>query len=148
MKEAVDLAVRVNKILPEYITIHDSIFKFSIRHAIPLPLIFKPIDYESHFEGLYFLKEELEQAIASISNLPVGENETDTQFMRVLNLYSNALLEAIVVLREICGALYEKSQGNLDAYPKKQYDRDLERYKISVLKYSELGELLSAYFKL
>ena len=96
MREAVELAVRVNRVLPRYVEIHDSIFKFSIRHAIPLPGIFKPIDYHSHYEGLYFLKEELEEIVVSLSNLPAAENEAEAQFVRVLDAYSNALLNTIV----------------------------------------------------
>jgi hypothetical protein len=147
VKEAIDLAVKVNRILPRYIDVHDSIFKFSLRHAIPIPGIFKPIRYGSHYENLYFIKEELEDVIVATLDLPEPENEAESQFVRILNLYSNALLEAITILREICGALYGKSEGNLKTYSKKQYGRDLERYQVAVLKYSELGQFLTAYFK-
>ena len=36
---------QVYSILNRYIVIHDAIFKFSLRKAIPIPGVFKAIDY-------------------------------------------------------------------------------------------------------
>lgn len=82
----------------------------------------------------------------SLSNLPAAENEAEAQFVRVLYAYSNALINAIVGLREMCGALYEKSQGRLGSYSKAKYDSDLKRYNALVQRYSDIGQMLSAYF--
>lgn len=142
MQELIELALRVNEQLQQYIEIHDNIFAFSFRKMIPLPIIFKAIDYQSHYDGLYFIKEELEGIIETISSFPQSNNE----FVKVLEAYSKALLETILILREMCGNLYEKNQGDLTSYKKNQYNIDLKNYQASVEKYIALGQKLNAYF--
>jgi hypothetical protein len=141
--DLIELALRTNELLQQYVKIHDDIFAFSVRKMIPLPGIFKAIDYQSHFEGLYFIKEELEGIISSIAISPQSNNE----FARALEAYSKSLLETILILREMCGNLYEKSQGDLTSYRKSQYNVDLRNYQASVERYTALGQRLNAYFQ-
>ena len=44
--------IRANAILREYVAIHDAIFKFSWRKAIPIPGLFKATDFVAHFRDL------------------------------------------------------------------------------------------------
>jgi hypothetical protein len=124
VQELIELALRVNELLHQYIQIHDSIFKFSIRQAIPMPGIFKAIDYGSHYESLYFIKQELEEIIISMPNA----SNANLEFAQALGTYAQALLQSITILRETCGKLYEKSQGNLTSYTKQSYNSDFEIY--------------------
>ena len=59
MTEPIALAVQVNEILSKYIFIHDDIFKLSIRKLIPIPGIFKKIDFKTHYKNLGKLSKEL-----------------------------------------------------------------------------------------
>jgi hypothetical protein len=54
---------QVNSILDRYIVIHDAIFKFSLRKAIPIPGVFKPIDYWQHLRVLDALVSELQEIV-------------------------------------------------------------------------------------
>ncbi|OGP08206.1 MAG: hypothetical protein A3G39_06615 [Deltaproteobacteria bacterium RIFCSPLOWO2_12_FULL_43_16] len=47
-----DEIYEVHGILERYIVIHDAIFKFSWRKAIPIPCLFKPINYGQHVANI------------------------------------------------------------------------------------------------
>ena len=44
------IAVEINGLLSRYVEVHDAIFQFSWRKIIPLPFIFRPIDF-GHLNG-------------------------------------------------------------------------------------------------
>ena len=58
-----------------------------------------------------------------------------------------ALLEAVQALREICGRLYEKSQGHLSKYPKAEYNVNLKTYEGLMNKCQELGVALNQHIR-
>ena len=59
--------------------------------------------------------------------------------------YTVALLEAVQALREICGRLYEKSQGELSKYPMAEYNANLKTYEGLMNKCQELGGALNQH---
>ena len=85
--------IRANAILCEYVTIHDAIFKFSWRKAIPIPGLFKATDFGAHFRNLSRLASEL----AAISLALKAETES----LESSHQYTAALFEAVQALREI-----------------------------------------------
>ena len=127
--------VRTNAILHKYVAIHDAIFKFSWRKALPIPGLFKPTDFGAHFKSLGRLASEL-AAISSALKADSGSLEGSRQ-------YAAALLEAVQALREICGRFYEKSQGNLSKYPMAEYNTDLKTYEGLMNRCQELGVALN-----
>ena len=126
---------RVNRILGEYVAIHDAIFKFSWRKALPIPGLFKPTDFGAHFKDLSRLASKLATLSSALQAEP-GSLEGSHQ-------YAAALLEAIQALREICGRFYEKSQSNLSKYPMAEYNADLKTYEGLVNRCQELGVALN-----
>lgn len=128
---------RTNAILGEYVTIHDAIFKFSWRKTLPIPGIFKATDFGAHFRDLGRLASEL-AALSSALKAESGSLEGSHQ-------YTAALLEAVQALREICGRLYEKSQGELSKYPMTEYNANLKTYEGLMNKCQELGAALNQH---
>lgn len=126
-----DNMIRVHAILEEYLAIHDAIFKFSWRKAIPIPGIFKPIDCGRHFSDLGLLASELERVSRELQQDPDAPD--------VVHPYAGALFQTIEFLRGMCGRLYEKSQGNVSAYPMSDYNSDVQQYKQLLAKYRALG---------
>ena len=127
--------IRVNAILHEYVAIHDAIFKFSWRKALPIPGLFKPTDFGAHVKILSRLASKLTALSSALKEDPeslAGSHE-----------YAGALLEAVQALREICGRFYEKSQGNPGKYPMAEYNADLKSYEILVNRCQELGVALN-----
>jgi hypothetical protein len=135
MPDLPDELIRVNAILHEYVAIHDAIFKFAWRKAIPIPGLFKPTDFGAHFKDLSRLASKL-IALSSALKADLGTLEGTHQ-------YAAALLEAIQALREICKKFYEKSQGHLSQYPMAEYNADLKVYEGLLNKCQEFGIALN-----
>lgn len=51
----------INKVLQEYISIHDQVFKPSLRKSVRIPGLFKPIDFGRHFDDLDVLSNKLKE---------------------------------------------------------------------------------------
>lgn len=135
MPDVPDELIRVNAILHEYVAIHDAIFKFAWRKAIPIPGLFKPTDFGAHFKDLSRLASKL---IGLSSAL-----KADSGALEGTHQYAAALLEAIQALREICKRFYEKSQGHLSQYPMSEYNADLKVYEGLLNKCQEFGIALN-----
>lgn len=129
--------IRANAILGKYVAIHDAIFKFSWRKALPIPGLFKATDFGAHFRDLDRLASKLAATSAKLKE-ESGSLEGSHQ-------YTVALLEAIQALREICRRFYEQSQGNLSKYPMAEYNANLKTYEGLVNKCQELGAALSQH---
>jgi hypothetical protein len=125
--------------LCEYVTIHDAIFKFSWRKALPIPGLFEATDFGAHFRDLGRLAFEL-TAISSALKAESGSLEGSHQ-------YTAALLEAVQTLQEICGQFYEKSQGDLGKYPMAEYNANLKTYEGLMNKCQGLGVALNQHLR-
>jgi len=129
--------IRTNAILGEYVAIHDAIFKFSWRKALPIPGLFKSTDFGAHGKDLNRLASKL----AAIST----KLKTAPESLEGSLQYTESLLEAIQALREICGRFYEQSQGNLSKYPMAEYTADLKTYEVLMNTCQELGVALNQH---
>ncbi len=128
---------QVHEILDRYVAIHDKIFKFSLRKAIPIPGIFKAIDYGQHVRDLDSLASALDQIAISTNN----RNEVPVVFKE----YITALLKTIKFLRDMCEHLHGKAEGDLRSYKMNQYKADVKEYEELVNKYCSLGKVSNEY---
>lgn len=126
--------IRANAIHGKYVAIHDAIFKFSWRKTLPIPGLFKAIDYGAHSNDLGRLASKL-TAISSALKAESGSLEAYQ--------YTAALLEAVQALREICRRYHEKSQGNVSKYPMAEYNANLKTYEGLMNKCQALGVALN-----
>ena len=126
--------IRANAIHGKYVAIHDAIFKFSWRKTLPIPGLFKAIDYGAHSKDLGRLASKL-TAISSALKAESGSLEAYQ--------YTAALLEAVQALREICRRYHEKSQGNVSKYPMAEYNANLKTYEGLMNKCQALGVALN-----
>ena len=134
MPDLPDELIRTNAILGEYATIHDAIFKFSWRKTLPIPGLFKAIDYGAHSKDLGRLASKL----AAISSALKAESGSLEAYQ-----YTAALLEAVQALREICKRFHEKSRGDLSTYPMAEYNANLKIYEGLMNKCQALGVALN-----
>ena len=139
MGDLMQKAVEVHELLTRYIQIHNDVFKSSIRRIIPIPGIFQSIDYGKHYANLTALTNELEAIISGIT--------VNDEFADALRKYAQALFQTISSLREICRKLYEKSQGDMNSYPKSQYEADLAEYHSYERTYRAFGKRLNQYLR-
>lgn len=126
----------VQEILNNYIKIHKDILKPSLRRIIPIPRLYKPINYDGHLESLAGLAKKLEKIISKIPDR--------TEYGNALKEYGEALLKTMLLLRGICSKLYKTSQRKTPVlYPKAQYKADLKGYQANVDRLMQLGRRLN-----
>jgi hypothetical protein len=131
-------SLEVSMILDRYINVHDDIFKFSLRKIIPIPGVFKRIDFQRHFESLRFAERDLENVI---KQLPASSSSASS-FLSDLKQYCARLAITIALFRDICGNLFEKADGTIE-YSKEQYQQDLQAYHASIPDYQQTGARLN-----
>lgn len=127
-------ASQVHAILQDYISIHDQIFKPSLRKSIGIPGFFKAIDFGKHFEDLGVLSKALGELTIS--------DDLDDQH-HVFTEYVTALLQTINELRILCKKLSLRSEGG--AYTMEEYKDDVTSYHDSAAKYREIGSKLNLH---
>jgi hypothetical protein len=139
MSELPSEMYQVHAILERYVAIHDKIFRFSLRKAIPIPGLFRPIDYGQHFKELDSLVSALEQLAISTSN----RAGVPSMFQQ----YVTALLKTMQFLRDMSRRLYDKTQGDLQSYTMGKYKSDVTTYEGLVGEYRALGSTLNEYIR-
>lgn len=143
----VELSWNVNDLLSQYVVIHDDIFKTSIRHAIPIPGIFKAIDFGAHLNKIENIIPELENCANKIRSVKNASGQ-EREYLDLLSEYTNALIETASRLKVVVGALYDKSQSFVNSnYDWKNYKSDLAKYEQSVRDYMAIGRRLNELFE-
>jgi hypothetical protein len=136
--------MQVNDILSRYILVHDDVFKFSLRKVIPIPGIFKPIDYRANSLALTQLLIELADARTGIT-AALAAREPSKEFLAKLEAFAARLTETIGRLRNICDGLGQRSRG-AGGSTATDHQRQVDEYNVSVQKYLALGGELNALF--
>ena len=139
MAEIPEELIRTNAILGEYVAIHDAIFKFSWRKALPIPGLFKSNDFGAHYKDLNRLASKL-ATISSKLKIAPGSLEGSLQ-------YTESLLETIEALRQICRKFYEQSHGNFSKYSMAEYTADLKTYEGLMNRCQERGMALNQHLR-
>src|SRR5437867_946404 len=96
--ELLQIASDVNRILMSYVAIHDAMFKFNWRHIIPLPFIFKAIDYPVLQSQAVAVLTQLRNCESNLKDLghradTLNMSEQETHFLHFLSEYVLALIE-------------------------------------------------------
>jgi len=143
--ELKSIAIEVNDILSRYIEIHDDVFKFSWRKIIPLPFVFKSIDFNDVHTQVKQILSELETCNEQINGLIENIAQKESRFAHFLSEYCIALIETVSLLKEILYQLYLKSQ-NSNEYSLSEYNKHCDLYKKAVDKYSSMGNRLNELY--
>jgi len=140
MPELSSLAHEVNDIRSQYMAVHNAIFRPSIRKAIPIPGIFKPIRFADHLSTLSRCFGSLRKTQAIIAESHNGKPmpQENQAFLTVLAEYTSALCYTIQSLKATCEKLAEKSAGHGE-YSLKTYEKDVQDYQRSARQYMQVG---------
>jgi hypothetical protein len=127
--------------------VHDNIFKFSLRKFLPIPGLFKAINYCKHEITLSGSENQLQLSSQSARQTMSceGLSSAEREFLQALHEYGDALRDSVHRLREISAALCHKSRGAMD-YSVSMYNRDTAAYNDSVMRYTALGEQLNSLY--
>jgi len=140
-----EMALTVNHLLSEYIIIHDEIFKFSWRKIIPLPFIFKAIDFRSLHEKADKILNNLEQCNVDISKILNEIQNSESRFAHFLSEYCLALTNTVSLLKEMLHQLDLKSENSGD-YSLSKHNKLLKEYDEAVQKYYSMGNRLNELY--
>ncbi len=144
----VDVSWNVNDLLSKYVGIHDKTFKTSIRHAMPIPGIFKAINFGALKQEAVSLLPKFQNCKAEIDELLPNCDSTEKQYLELLSSYIETLINTANYLIVVLSALYAKSQSFVNSnYDWKNYKSDLAKYKQSVQKYQAIGIKLNELFE-
>ncbi len=136
MHELPDELLKVHGILEQYVQIHDKIFKASWRKVIPIPGVFKSINFEKHATDLSRLILDLEKI----------SSQGQQKLPSIFHEYVTALFNAILSLKDICKKLNYHGQ-KVESYPYHRYKKDVEAYNLLVANYRNLGHRLNEYMR-
>ncbi|MCG2711555.1 MAG: hypothetical protein L6420_05635 [Elusimicrobia bacterium] len=132
----------VNKLLSEYIVIHNDIFDAPKEYAIPVLGVFKEMDMKSHFENSNEILRKLKACKSKIIEIIPNYNGEDQAYLKLLSTYVDKLIETNKKMNLMLEKLYKKSQGLKPEYTLNQYTSDLDSYKESTKEYLKIGEPL------
>lgn len=147
-EDVTKLSWEVNGLLSQYVVIHDDVFKTSIHHIIPIPGIFKAIDFSAHFAKMESILTELDNSSYRIKSLSESLSDQDHVYLNLLSEYVCALIVTVSLLKVVVGALHAKSQSFINSnYDWKNYNGDLAQYERSVQDYLLIGGRLNEMFE-
>ena len=147
-EQIIELSWNANDLLSQYVAIHDDIFKTSIRHTIPIPGIFKAIDFGAHLRKIENIIPELENCDSKIKLVVENLSGQEREYLDLLSQYVGALIETVSHLKIVVSALYAKSQSFVNSnYDWKNYKSDLAKYEQSVQDYLVIGGRLNELFE-
>jgi hypothetical protein len=137
----------VGELLGRYVVIYNVLFGFSFRKIIPIPGLFKPIDFPGYTAELIVLADELVEVGNGFDNplQSVSGPRPDDQLRNALRDYAVELTNTVVLLQTLCEQLSLKTQ-NPFAYSWQAYKANLEEYRASIERYKVLGHQLNESF--
>jgi hypothetical protein len=142
-------ATEVNSLLDEYIKIHNEVFKFSLRKIIPIPFIFKALNFEKLHDRTKKVLTALENANKQIREL-LNESQGDEEqkFSQLLSEYCCALITTVAILEKMLFQLNLKSKNSGD-YNLSEHNRLFNSYREATDKYYDIGiKLNESYSKI
>jgi len=145
-KKLKSIAVEINTLLSKYIEIHDALFKFSWRKIIPLPFIFRPIDFD-HLHGCAGqILSQLETCNQQVNSLAEELTQKENRFAGFLSEYCMTLIETVSLLEGILHQLQLKSEHS-KGYSLAEHNKQCALYEKAVDKYMTMGDQLNELYQ-
>jgi hypothetical protein len=136
--DTVDAAERLGMVLGEYVSIHDVMLGGGLgnllRRVIPLPGVFKPIDFQTPAIRLRMLTHVLRKIEKEIEAAAHGGEP----LLVLMSTYANAVGAAIGELEGMAEKLAGRASGET-TYTLQQHQVDSRRYAVAVDRYRALG---------
>lgn len=133
-------------IYSKYEQLHQQGFQTLWWRSMPIPFLFKPINFEKLSTELGKLSSIMDKKIAEIQLLAEDKSATDIEFRFAQGLlkYCESINISINLLQKICRRLFEKSKGSRgELYSMSDYKSDLNTYHESVKTQKGFGYALN-----
>lgn len=139
-------ALGLNIVFAKYRHLHQQGLQAPWWKSLPIPYIFKPINFEKLTTDLGKLSLIMSNKITEINLLTKDESATDVEsrFAQGLLKYCETINTSMVILQKIYQRLFEKSKGKRGTpYPMSEYKEDLHTYQESVRVQKSIGYALN-----
>ncbi len=140
-KDRFMILLQTNDILDKYVSIHDRVFKLTIRKFIPIPFFFDEIPFLELYKKLSGYCEELELLNDKHRDLQSKFNIND-ELSEDLDQFITRLIITQKKFCEILSRLDSRIESAKN-YLKQEYDKDMDEYKILISNYQEIGRKLN-----
>jgi hypothetical protein len=144
MSSLISVARNLNDSLTDYLNIHDEIFKKTLRKTIPVPLLFKAINFHELEQRLLSIHDDLSRYKAQVNDIKQSANEEASKCNIFLE-YLDKLMYAVQLLQGISHNLLLKSQGD-NKYKLNDHAELVKRYEKAVDAYYSLGDRMNSVF--
>jgi len=138
MEEIFALSLEVNEFLRGYVRIHDHLFRRSMRHIIPLPFIFKAIEFDKLLSALETVSEGLEHCADRTLRMTASCTGEQREYLNLLYEYLRSLIITVDLLEPVLSGLHSKTQS-WRRYGWRTYRSDVAKYQLSTTAYVALG---------
>lgn len=137
-----ETALKINNLLSKYIIIHDEVFKFSWRKIIPLPFIFKTMNFLDLHEKANEIMNNLKQCNDAVNRILSEASDQESRFAYFLSEYCLSLINTVSRLKGMLYQLYLKSENSGD-YNLLKHNSLSAEYKKAVREYQNMGARLN-----
>ncbi|MDI9370943.1 MAG: hypothetical protein GX181_10080 [Synergistaceae bacterium] len=141
------LARRVTSMLGRYMQVQENLFKLSFRKVLPIPGLYRPVDYGENQRILKELQAELLETKSDIRRQTPRDRPVslEDRFLGVLRRYISQMAEAVEKLADICRSLERRSDGGL--YGRREYKIDIADLRELQRKHLDTGVILNELVK-
>ncbi|WP_405114920.1 hypothetical protein MHH28_11345 [Paenibacillus sp. FSL K6-1217] len=144
MSSLISIAKNLNHSLTNYTNIHDEIFKKSIRKTMPIPFLFKAINFQELGFKLQDIHNDLSRFKTQVNDIRESGSE-DKNKCTIFIEYVSKLMYAVQLLQGITRNLLLKSEGD-NSYKLNDHTELVERYQKAVEEYYSLGDKMNSLF--
>ena len=132
------LLQELGECLSQYISIHDKVLAVNLRHIIPIPFIYKPINYKQVAEIFQVNSNKL--TIIAISLTAINPADVDIPLTYIKNLRA-----AVQKLRTICLGGADIVDGK--PYKRRDLNSDFDEYDKLIEAYSSMGNVMNSWMR-
>ncbi|WP_342480260.1 hypothetical protein NST07_23525 [Paenibacillus sp. FSL L8-0340] len=144
MSSLIAIARNLNDSLTDYTNIHDEIFKKSIRNSIPIPFLFKAINFQELEQRLQSIHNDLSRYKTQVNDIRQSGSEAAAK-CNIFIEYVDKLMYAVQLLHGITHNLLLKSEVD-SSYKLNEHTELVKRYEKAVDEYYSLGEKMNSVF--
>ncbi len=128
--------------LKAYVDVHNYIFKRSIRRIMPIPLVYRSIDFDTCLSALQNVSRGLDICSSTNRQLRNSCNGDLAEYLDSLHNYVAALQTTVALLQKVVRGLMSKIPSRSN-YSWHMYRADIREYKRSIDAYYFLGGSLN-----
>lgn len=136
--------ISINNILSRYIQIHDALFKFSLKKFLPIPFMFKKIDYESLYLDIAEILKDLTEIKLKLTEAKLLDKKNQEVYGTIIPYVEN-FRQTVQLLSYITLSLSKKI-NDPKSYQFSKYQKSIAEYNELRNLHNKMGQNLNIVF--